>query len=139
MAIIYPMAISMSAESWVAIKRLEEVLVLDEKEESRIEKAAGKGVKVHKVTAAWLPDIPILKNLNFEVLQGKLCAVIGPVGAGKSSILQVFKIMLFKTKEVIMWVIESFCLENYLQPKVKSNLEVPCRIQLRNLGCLLLP
>jgi len=104
MAIIYPLAVSMSAESWVAIKRLEEVLVLDEKEESKVEKAVDKGVKVHKVTAAWLPDIPILKNINFEVPRGKLCAVIGPVGAGKSSILQVFKIML-KNNDVKMLVI----------------------------------
>ena len=33
------------------------------------------------------PNVPILKELNFEMKQGELLAVIGTVGGGKSSLL----------------------------------------------------
>ncbi|CAG9768357.1 unnamed protein product [Ceutorhynchus assimilis] len=88
MAIIYPLAVSLGAESWVAIKRLEEILMLDEKEESVIEKNPNSEIIVDKLTAAWVPGNPILKDIELKVPKGKLCAVVGPVGAGKSSILQ---------------------------------------------------
>ncbi|XP_076270121.1 ATP-binding cassette subfamily C member 4-like isoform X2 [Rhynchophorus ferrugineus] len=88
MAIIYPMAVSQSAETWVAIKRLEKVLVLEEKEEPKIEKVVENTIRLSDINAEWVPNTPVLKNLNLMVPEGKLCAVIGPVGAGKSSLLQ---------------------------------------------------
>ncbi|XP_066138463.1 ATP-binding cassette sub-family C member 4-like isoform X2 [Euwallacea fornicatus] len=88
MAIIYPLAITLSAESWVAIKRLQEVLVLNEKEESIIEKVPEKVVILKEISASWVKHTTALKNINLVVPEGKLCAVIGPVGSGKSSLLQ---------------------------------------------------
>ncbi|XP_030759733.1 multidrug resistance-associated protein 4-like [Sitophilus oryzae] len=88
LAILYPMAISMGAEAWVAIKRLEEILILDEKEESLVEKVVDKGITLSGISAEWVPGTPILKAVDLVVPEGKLCAVIGPVGAGKSSLLQ---------------------------------------------------
>lgn len=90
MAIIYPLAVSLSAETWVAIKRLEEILVLEEKEEIVIENLTEKGISLNNITASWVPDVPVLKNIDVVIPEGKLCAIIGPVGAGKSSVLQVF-------------------------------------------------
>lgn len=88
LAIFFPMTVSLCAESWVAINRLEGILFLDEKELTFIEKVAEKGVNITDVTASWIPNVPILKNIDLKISEGQLCAVIGPVGAGKSSLLQ---------------------------------------------------
>ncbi|XP_050307150.1 ATP-binding cassette sub-family C member 4-like [Anthonomus grandis grandis] len=88
LAILYPLTVSQSAESWVAIKRLETILKLEEKEDSKVEKVVEKGIKLDNVTASWVKETPILKGLSLHVSEGQLCAVIGPVGAGKSSLLQ---------------------------------------------------
>jgi ABC-type multidrug transport system fused ATPase/permease subunit len=46
---------------------------------------ADKGVAVLNASAKWSPDLvkDSLSNINFRVPEGKLCAVIGPVGSGK--------------------------------------------------------
>ncbi|ERL84841.1 hypothetical protein D910_02265 [Dendroctonus ponderosae] len=88
MAIVYPLAVSLSAETWVAIKRLEEILVLEEKEDIVIENLTERGISLHNITASWVPDVPVLKNIEVVIPEGKLCAIIGPVGSGKSSVLQ---------------------------------------------------
>ncbi|KAI8429874.1 hypothetical protein MSG28_000366 [Choristoneura fumiferana] len=47
------------------------------------------GVLIQDVSASWTEDGPItLRNLNISVPKGKLCAIIGSVGSGKSSVLQ---------------------------------------------------
>ncbi|XP_013195380.2 ATP-binding cassette sub-family C member 4 isoform X2 [Amyelois transitella] len=47
-------------------------------------------VEVRDVTASWTgdPNMLALKNISFRLRRGKLCAIIGAVGSGKSSILQ---------------------------------------------------
>ena len=42
-------------------------------------------VNVVNVSAKWSPDLKkdSLSNITFRVPEGKLCAVIGPVGSGK--------------------------------------------------------
>jgi ABC-type protease/lipase transport system fused ATPase/permease subunit len=46
---------------------------------------ADKGVAVLNASAKWSPELvkDSLRNINFRVPEGKLCAVIGPVGSGK--------------------------------------------------------
>ncbi|XP_075985083.1 ATP-binding cassette sub-family C member 4-like [Anticarsia gemmatalis] len=47
------------------------------------------GILIQNVSASWTEDGPItLNNLNLTVPKGKLCAIIGAVGSGKSSVLQ---------------------------------------------------
>ncbi|KAI5634798.1 ABC transporter domain-containing protein [Phthorimaea operculella] len=47
------------------------------------------GVLIQNVNARWTEDGPVtLKNINITVPKGKLCAIIGSVGSGKSSVLQ---------------------------------------------------
>lgn len=48
----------------------------------------GNAVEAIDATLAWENDgRPILKNLNFQVRTGSLTAIVGTVGAGKSSVL----------------------------------------------------
>ncbi|XP_060810578.1 ATP-binding cassette sub-family C member 4 isoform X2 [Amyelois transitella] len=47
------------------------------------------GILIQDVSASWTDNGPVtLKNLNITVPKGKLCAIIGSVGSGKSSVLQ---------------------------------------------------
>lgn len=91
------MAVSLSAETWVAITRLQEILVLDEKEKPVIEKTVEKDISFCDVNASWIPNTPTLNNLNVIIPEGTLCAIIGPVGSGKSSILQVSNLLVTPT------------------------------------------
>jgi len=43
-------------------------------------------IKFDDVSFAYDPDRPILKNVSFEVPAGKMVAIVGPTGAGKSTI-----------------------------------------------------
>ncbi|XP_026324225.1 multidrug resistance-associated protein 4-like [Hyposmocoma kahamanoa] len=47
-------------------------------------------VELRDVCASWTgdPNMLALKNVSMRLRKGKLCAIIGPVGAGKSSVLQ---------------------------------------------------
>jgi ABC-type protease/lipase transport system fused ATPase/permease subunit len=46
---------------------------------------ADRGVTVVNASAKWSPDLvkDSLRNITFHVPEGKLCAIIGPVGSGK--------------------------------------------------------
>ncbi|XP_022822041.1 multidrug resistance-associated protein 4-like isoform X2 [Spodoptera litura] len=47
------------------------------------------GIMIQNVSASWTDDGPVtLNQLNITVPKGKLCAIIGSVGSGKSSVLQ---------------------------------------------------
>ncbi|GJQ86168.1 hypothetical protein Trydic_g13445 [Trypoxylus dichotomus] len=88
LAIFLPMGIQMSAECLVSINRLKEFLLLDEVKESNIKRISDKSVEVNNVSAKWTEASGHLQQINFKVPAGKLCALIGPVGAGKTSVLQ---------------------------------------------------
>ncbi|GJQ86167.1 hypothetical protein Trydic_g13444 [Trypoxylus dichotomus] len=88
LAIFLPLAIQMSAECAVSIRRLSEFLLLDEVKETNIVKTDNKAIEVRHVSAKWTEEAGALHDLSFKVPAGKLCALIGPVGAGKSSTLQ---------------------------------------------------
>ncbi|XP_063699793.1 ATP-binding cassette sub-family C member 4 [Culicoides brevitarsis] len=99
-AIFYPMAVSLGAEALVSVKRVQEYLMVEEqdtvvvglhKTERTPETPKDEPeVKIKNVTAMWDPnsDKKTLSELNIEIKSNKLCAIIGSVGAGKSSLLQ---------------------------------------------------
>lgn len=88
-AIMYPMAIGIGAEALVSISRLETFLLMEEKSDQQVQRVSGGEINLNHVLASWTPEKITLKNINLIVPPGSLCAVIGPVGSGKSSILQV--------------------------------------------------
>ncbi|GFG28327.1 hypothetical protein Cfor_09080 [Coptotermes formosanus] len=96
MAIFYPQAVQLAAETKVSIKRLENFLLLEEMQNSnnRImnngEQDQKFGVCIRNGSAKWTPNsiTDTLSHISLCVKPGKLCAVIGPVGSGKSSLLQ---------------------------------------------------
>ncbi|KAM5312286.1 ATP-binding cassette sub-family C member 4 isoform 2-T2 [Glossophaga mutica] len=89
--LFFPAAIEKVSESIVSIRRIKDFLLLDEiKEPSTQLPSDGKTiVHVQDFTAFWdkAVETPTLQGLSFTVRPGELLAVVGPVGAGKSSLL----------------------------------------------------
>lgn len=94
MSIFFPMSIAAYAEARVSIRRIEQFLMLEENspKNSNMEiKAENCGeIKISKVHSSWIPNpiVDTLININLEIKPGTLCCVVGNVGAGKSSLLQ---------------------------------------------------
>ncbi|XP_050071787.1 ATP-binding cassette sub-family C member 4 [Anopheles maculipalpis] len=104
-AIFYPLAVSLGAEALVSIDRIQEFLALEEHDSNPPSPNGGlqrnlndlhlsednskPAIELHKVTASWEETTEkTLKDITVKIDAGKLLAVIGPVGAGKSSLLQ---------------------------------------------------
>ncbi|XP_076295432.1 ATP-binding cassette sub-family C member 4 isoform X2 [Lasioglossum baleicum] len=93
MAILYPMAISSAAEASVSIKRLEHFLLLKENNNTAIhaKPILGDGsISMKCITASWADNAitSTLHDISIHIKPGKLYAIVGSVGAGKSSFLQ---------------------------------------------------
>lgn len=100
MCIFYPLGMSTFAEAKTSIKRLEEFLhhddntIIEPETEKKkpietTDKVNGT-ISLDKVSASWIPSpiVDTLININFDIKPGTLCCVVGSVGAGKSSLLQ---------------------------------------------------
>lgn len=96
---MYPMAISVGAEALVSISRLETFLLMEEKTDQQLQRVNGGEIKLKHVLSSWTPEKITLRNINLIVPPGSLCAVIGPVGSGKSSMLQVFDIQHYREQK----------------------------------------
>jgi ATP-binding cassette subfamily B multidrug efflux pump len=67
--------------------------MLDEQEESAdpavpvvLKEAAGR-IVFENVSFRYVPDTPLIENLNLEVLPGQTVAIVGPTGAGKTTLV----------------------------------------------------
>uniref|UniRef100_A0A2M4AEM2 Putative abc transporter c family member n=1 Tax=Anopheles triannulatus TaxID=58253 RepID=A0A2M4AEM2_9DIPT len=102
-AIFYPLAVSLGAEALVSIDRIQEFLAQDEHDPNaqasglkrniddlHLQDNIGRpAIDLQNVTASWEETTDkTLKDLTVQIGTGKLLAVIGPVGSGKSSLLQ---------------------------------------------------
>ncbi|XP_013866191.1 ATP-binding cassette sub-family C member 4 [Austrofundulus limnaeus] len=91
--LFFPAAIEKLFESRVSVRRIQEFLLLDEitKNCSALPQEDKKdpGVEIQDITCYWDKslDAPTLKDISFSLNSSQLLAVIGPVGAGKSSLL----------------------------------------------------
>ncbi|KAF5283714.1 hypothetical protein FQR65_LT13749 [Abscondita terminalis] len=104
----FPQAVSQMAEAKVSINRLNKFMLYDEKPnvpvtpnqrvlkdrikgESFIEKNKNYSVVIENGLAKWngSSTTNTFENLNIKIEKGSVVAVIGPVGSGKSSLLQV--------------------------------------------------
>lgn len=93
LAIFYPIGMTSLAEAKISVKRIEEFLMKDENPPSPITETAQEKlgtIKLTKVKASWLPNpiVDTLTNINLHIKPGTLCVVVGEVGSGKSSLLQ---------------------------------------------------
>ncbi|XP_076757864.1 ATP-binding cassette sub-family C member 4 isoform X2 [Xylocopa sonorina] len=128
--LLFPQALMLTGESLVTIKRLEELLLLQEqpcktiasdemrqngllkfkKKKQQKENIESIGMResnknsmlndteerppvsinLKRVSANWISDQlpPTLCNISMKVQGGQLCLLVGPVGSGKSSLLQ---------------------------------------------------
>ncbi|XP_005374166.1 PREDICTED: multidrug resistance-associated protein 4 isoform X2 [Chinchilla lanigera] len=89
--LFFPSAIEKVSEAVISIRRIKNFLLLEEiSQHSLQEPTDGKTiVDVQDFTAFWdkTLETPTLRGLSFTARPGELLAVIGPVGAGKSSLL----------------------------------------------------
>ncbi|GLV39331.1 uncharacterized protein CBL_20420 [Carabus blaptoides fortunei] len=99
MSSMFVRGISEVAEVLVAIKRLQNFLLSDEFEDKQLldnnninndDKKDTYSLRLDNLSAKWneASSEPTLSNVNLTVEKGKLIGIIGPVGAGKSSLLQ---------------------------------------------------
>ncbi|XP_066999504.1 ATP-binding cassette sub-family C member 4 [Anabrus simplex] len=101
MASFYSLAVANSAETYVTIKRLQTFLMLGENEPhtntpmimenslTQNKEKEPQGITISHVYAKWSPisKHDTLQDISLAVRPGQLCAIIGPVGSGKSSLL----------------------------------------------------
>ncbi|KAB0340579.1 hypothetical protein FD754_023012, partial [Muntiacus muntjak] len=88
----FPMAVEKVSEAIVSIQRIKNFLLLDEIPQlnPQLPSDGETIVDVDDFTASWDKEsgTPALQNLFFTARPGELLAVVGPVGAGKSSLLR---------------------------------------------------
>ncbi|XP_030376299.1 multidrug resistance-associated protein 4 [Scaptodrosophila lebanonensis] len=96
-AIWYPLAVSFGAEALVSLQRIQDYLLMEGRDEKvhgitqkHDEGGDSRAIVFKNIDANWDAVKPqrTLQDINLEIQRGQLCAVIGPVGAGKSSLLQ---------------------------------------------------
>ncbi|XP_054442451.1 ATP-binding cassette sub-family C member 4 isoform X2 [Pteronotus mesoamericanus] len=89
--LFFPTAIEKVSEAIVSIRRIQDFLLLDEinQHDPQLPSDGKAIVHVQDFTAFWdkVSETPTLQDLSFTVRPGELLAVVGPVGAGKSSLL----------------------------------------------------
>ncbi|XP_054157544.1 ATP-binding cassette sub-family C member 4-like [Oppia nitens] len=100
LTLLFPYAISQGSEALISIKRIQEFLLLEEKQTKTKYIDMGNdlndsnkvtGVWLNKVNASWTgsnnkSDIT-LHDITFKVAVGQIMVIVGPVGSGKSSVL----------------------------------------------------
>ncbi|KAJ4924429.1 hypothetical protein JOQ06_000669 [Pogonophryne albipinna] len=91
--LFFPLAIEKLSETAVSVHRIEEFLLMEEIERKScrlsLEEKKDNSVEITKMTCYWDKslDAPSLRNISITVKSHELLTVIGPVGAGKSSLL----------------------------------------------------
>jgi ATP-binding cassette, subfamily B, multidrug efflux pump len=72
-------------------ERVFELLDQPEEQPDRVDSAslpAPRGdVRFEKVTFSYAPDSPLIENLDLDVQQGQTVAIVGPTGAGKTTLV----------------------------------------------------
>uniref|UniRef100_A0A8C0B8P8 ATP binding cassette subfamily C member 4 n=1 Tax=Buteo japonicus TaxID=224669 RepID=A0A8C0B8P8_9AVES len=104
--LFFPSAVERVSEAVVSIRRIKNFLILDEISPFKPQLHGNNEnviLHVQDLTCYWdkSSESPALQQLSFTVRRGELLAVIGPVGAGKSSLLSAVLGELPKDKGLI--------------------------------------
>lgn len=67
---------------------LDEVPALPEKKDAILPLRGPQTISFENVNFSYPEGLPVLKNLSFEIPQGSHVAVVGPTGAGKTTLIQ---------------------------------------------------
>ena len=81
---------SMMQLAFVGARRIGEILSADDEyQRPNASKLEGieHGIQLKQVNFGYVPDKPVLKNINIEVEKGKMVALVGPTGSGKTTIM----------------------------------------------------
>ncbi|CAH0557933.1 unnamed protein product [Brassicogethes aeneus] len=89
MLIMFPTAVLSIAQSKISFKRIEEFLLQEEITDFIEKQTVNTDVYLTNIHASWSPNSIVLNIPNFHIPNGKLCTIVGPVGSGKSSLLQI--------------------------------------------------
>ena len=75
--------------SLASAERVFAVLSEEEESEENVQKELQRGdnVSFEDVCFSYLPSKPLIENFNLEVKKGELTAIVGPTGAGKTTIV----------------------------------------------------
>ncbi|XP_043988335.1 ATP-binding cassette sub-family C member 4-like isoform X1 [Gambusia affinis] len=91
--LFFPFAIEKASESLISIQRIQKFLLLNEVAPQHLGMPLAERrdcmVKIQDLKCYWDKNLeaPTLQNVSFTVKPEQLLAIIGPVGAGKSSLL----------------------------------------------------
>jgi ATP-binding cassette, subfamily B, multidrug efflux pump len=66
---------------------LDEAIDLDEKPNAKVMPPIKGKIEFENVTAGYKTNQPVLENINFTAEQGQMIAIVGPTGAGKTTII----------------------------------------------------
>ncbi|XP_078036751.1 multidrug-Resistance like Protein 1 isoform X5 [Augochlora pura] len=89
---ILPMMIGNMVQAWVSVKRINKFMNTEELDPNNVQHdpSESHALLVENGTFTWEADNiekPTLRNINLQVEQGQLVAVVGTVGSGKSSLI----------------------------------------------------
>ncbi|NWR88374.1 MRP4 protein, partial [Furnarius figulus] len=104
--LFFPAAVERVSEAVISIRRIKNFLMLDEVSNFKPQLQGNNEniiLHVQDLTCYWDKSLetPALQQVSFTVRRGELLAVIGPVGAGKSSLLSALLGELPKDKGLI--------------------------------------
>ncbi|KAM9334128.1 ATP-binding cassette sub-family C member 4-like [Symphorus nematophorus] len=91
--LFFPLAVEKLSETVVSVRRIQNFLLLEEVQRRNfglaLEEQRENSIEMEKLTCYWdkTLDAPSLQNVSITVKSHQLLTVIGPVGAGKSSLL----------------------------------------------------
>ncbi|XP_047105893.1 ATP-binding cassette sub-family C member 4-like isoform X1 [Schistocerca piceifrons] len=89
LGIVVPIAVNFVGETRVSVNRIQEFLLKPEVCDVVQDDGLQRGeVSLSRATASWDGSHSSLSAVSLRILPGQLCALVGAVGSGKSSVLQ---------------------------------------------------
>ncbi|XP_062549077.1 multidrug resistance-associated protein 1-like [Armigeres subalbatus] len=85
---MFPLMITYVMQAWVSVKRINKFMNSEELDPNNVTNNHSEdALSIKDGTFSWGDDTPTLKNINLTLRKGKLSAVVGGVGSGKSSLI----------------------------------------------------